>query len=464
MEHKVLEAVQTEPWCIKPEVLATIHEVLYERLVRGSSSYVGEYKARNRNSDSYVYSSGEDDEGREKARVRVIPIHGVLTKRGNFFSDVSGMQSMELIHRDVKAAMDDPTIDAIVLDIDSPGGTVNGTQELAQLVRQARAEKEVVAVANGQMASAAYWIGSAADEIFATANTTDVGSIGVVSMHSDFSARDEKEGIKRTYVATGKYKAAGNDAEPLGEDAKAYIQSLMDGVHTAFVDSVAKARGVDVAEVRDKWADGKVFLADEAIQMGMIDGILSLDDAIKYAAQKAQTKKEGQMELAELQSQVTGMQAEITQLQNVLLQKDATIAALTVENKHLGKELALTQERLAANEAAQIDATEAATADEIMASTLATSRLNEKLQGKIKTMLNFRSYKVDGEVFSKGSNGAKAFEAAFKAEVEDWESNIPVSRSAGIIDAKTDSSDGNEDVEYGRRLARAYVGKIRSDE
>lgn len=221
----------------------------------------------------------------------VIPVVGAVGKRMNMFMRISGGVSTELLQSDIAEALDDPAVEAIVLNIDSPGGTVDGTMELADWLRSQRGQKPIYAYADGLIASAAYWIGSSADKVFGY-STANVGSIGVVVTHYDRSKQDDKYGITRTMITAGKYKRVAADNAPLSEDGRAYLQDMVDGVYSLFVDGVAASRGVDVSTVLADMADGRVFLAGEALKRGMLDGIATLDETINAARAAAQSQQE----------------------------------------------------------------------------------------------------------------------------------------------------------------------------
>ncbi|CCK81205.1 S49 family peptidase [Desulfobacula toluolica] len=179
--------------------------------------------------------------------------------------------SYDLIRNQVEAAINDPAVKAIALKIFSPGGLVTGCKELADFIFDAGKKKHIYAYADGLMCSAAYWIGSAARHIAAPV-TASVGSIGVRTVHVDWSKWNENAGLNFTHLTAGTYKALGNEDEPLSKQAKDYFQTRLDHLYTIFVDSVARNRGVD-AEKALAMADGKVFLAEEALEKGLIDRV-----------------------------------------------------------------------------------------------------------------------------------------------------------------------------------------------
>jgi signal peptide peptidase SppA len=213
-----------------------------------------------------------------KAQVGIIPIRGVLAQRASAeygFADTS----TERVGRVFDEMMASPAIGAIVLDIDSPGGVVAGTPELADKVFRARGAKPVYALANSEAASAAYWLGSQADRLFVTPSGA-VGSIGVWTMHQDVSKYMEAEGVKVTVVSAGKYKTEAHPWGELAEEAMAEMQRAVDGYYGQFVDAVARGRGVKASAVRSGFGEGRMVRGKEAVTAGMADGVATLDEVL----------------------------------------------------------------------------------------------------------------------------------------------------------------------------------------
>lgn len=209
--------------------------------------------------------------------VRVIPIHGVIEHHAGIFTDYFGGTSTDGLMQALQQALRDPEVSAIVFDIDSPGGTLPGVHEAASMIREARGEKPMYALANSTAASAAYWIGSAADKMYAIPSAR-VGSVGVYALHLDFSKQLESDGVVPTFVYSGKYKVEGNPYEPLADEARAEIQRHVDEAYSQFVSDVAKNRGTSVADVIKNYGQGRVLSAKEAKAAGMIDGVLRRDE------------------------------------------------------------------------------------------------------------------------------------------------------------------------------------------
>lgn len=275
---KILDVI-TSPWAISPAKLIELQGI-YATHLRGEKIDIAAVEARigkplNNPSQGYEVMPGG---------VAMVPVDGVIAKKMNLFSQISGGASTEMIARDIKAAAADPKVNSILLYIDSPGGTVDGTQTLADLIYQVSMQKPCVAFADGVMASAAYWIGSAANTVIASSNTTQVGSIGVVATHKDVSGAEAQKGVKTTEISAGKYKRIASSYAPLSEDGMAAMQQQVDQLYTIFVDAVAQNRGVSSEQVLSDMADGRVFLGQDAMRAGLVDRIASLDTVLSEMA------------------------------------------------------------------------------------------------------------------------------------------------------------------------------------
>ena len=240
-----------------------------------------------------VYSPEERAEkiGSEKARqirersgsTAIIPIHGVMSQRIGMMEKTSGGVSSDDVRQAVNAAVADESVKTILLHIDSPGGSLYGTAELAAAVRAARDVKPVIAMVDSVAASAAYWIASQASEITMTPGG-DVGSIGVYSMHEDLSKALEAEGVKPTLVYAGEHKVEGNPFEPLSDTAKQQLQARVDSAYGDFVAAVAAGRGVTSKAVENSYGQGRTLSARDALSAGMVDRIATFDETLaRYA-------------------------------------------------------------------------------------------------------------------------------------------------------------------------------------
>lgn len=206
----------------------------------------------------------------------IIEIDGVILKdapRFSWFEYTSSRSAGEQL----RAALDDPSIARIVLVVDSPGGTIDGTQELAYAVHAARGKKPIVAFADGLMASAAYYIGSAANEVYISGDNTLTGSIGVVTTHTDYSGLEQRLGMKTTEIYAGKYKRIASSVQPLSDEGRDYLQAQVDRMYSTFVHDVAMFRGVSAETVLKRMGDGRVFVGRQGIDAGLADGVATLD-------------------------------------------------------------------------------------------------------------------------------------------------------------------------------------------
>lgn len=214
-----------------------------------------------------------------KGATAILSLRGVISHRAGGMQESSGGASVERFISQFRAVMTNDAIGAVIIDVDSPGGTVAGVQEIVAEMMALRGKKPVVAVANSLMASAAYWIAAAADEIVSIPSGT-VGSIGVFTAHQDLSAALEQQGVKVTLISAGKFKTEGNPFEALSDDARAIIQARVDKAYNQFASDVAAGRGVSVSDVKGGFGQGRAVSSAEAKAAGMIDRIATLDQTI----------------------------------------------------------------------------------------------------------------------------------------------------------------------------------------
>lgn len=230
-----------------------------------------------------VYEAAVEAATRRQARqntgsVARIPIYGAIEPKASIFTLLFGGSAVDLIQAQFDAALADPDTKAILLDIDSPGGSVYGIPELARSIRAARGQKPILSIANAEAASAAYYIGSQADE-FSVTPSGQVGSIGVVYLHTDLTGMAEAEGVKFTIFRSQERKADVNPYEALSDEAAADIQSKVDAYDRMFVQDVARGRGVSVEKVRADYGQGRMLLAADALKAGMVDRVETVEQA-----------------------------------------------------------------------------------------------------------------------------------------------------------------------------------------
>ena len=211
--------------------------------------------------------------------IAVIPVHGVMEHRAGIFTALGFGTSTADLRSAIARLGANEDVNGIVLDIDSPGGEVEGLTEIAATIRAVRENKPVIASANTMAASAAYWLGSQASE-FVAAPSASVGSIGVFGAHEDISGLLEQEGVKVELISAGAYKTEDSQLGPLSDEARAHKQSLVDGYYDMFVNDVAAGRGVSPEAVESGYGQGRMLLAQRAREAGMIDGIETLDATV----------------------------------------------------------------------------------------------------------------------------------------------------------------------------------------
>ena len=216
----------------------------------------------------------------QEPAIAVIPIYGIIAQHPQSLG-----ASCDEIGAAFEAALASRSVSAILFDVDSPGGQIEGVFELTSRIAAARGTKPTLALANCLMASAAYAIGSAADEIMMMPSAM-VGSIGVYTVHEDWSKWLEQDGVKLTPVSAGKYKLERASWAPLGEEALANLQARVDEVYSWFVKAVAANRGDTQTAVRNGYGEGRVLGAEEAVKAKLADRVGTFDDAVARLATK----------------------------------------------------------------------------------------------------------------------------------------------------------------------------------
>lgn len=209
--------------------------------------------------------------------VAIIPIHGTLVRRTVGLEAESGLTSYAGLTAQLDAAIGNPAVSAILLDIDSPGGESGGVFDLADRIRAASQIKPVWAVANDMAFSAAYALASAASRVFVS-RTGGVGSIGVIAMHVDQSEKDAQDGVHYTAVFAGDRKNDLNPHEPISSEAHAFLKAEVGRIYGLFVETVARNRGIEASAVRD--TEAGLFFGQAAVAMGLADAVGTFDDAL----------------------------------------------------------------------------------------------------------------------------------------------------------------------------------------
>lgn len=277
--NAILRAVMATPWAIQPEKLEAILAFLELKVSGGSAA--PEMVAAIRAENKVAAARAQNIASSSKGSVAVLPLYGLIMHRASMMGDISGPQgtSTDQFTQQLRQAVSDPGVQAIVIDVDSPGGSVEGVEELAQEIYNARKQKKITAVSNCLCASAAYYLAAQASELVASPSSL-TGSVGVYCTHADMSKADEMSGAKFTMISYGAHKTEGNEYEPLSDDARAHMQDMVDTYGLMFEKAVARGRGVALADVQKKFGQGRVFPAQQAVKLGMADRVGTLDDVL----------------------------------------------------------------------------------------------------------------------------------------------------------------------------------------
>lgn len=352
--------ILTSPWAIRPDKLNEIKTIVESHL-RGPKLNLSDIEAR-------ILSYTDEPVNEHGYEVingnAVIRISGSLSKHTSAFTRIFFSSSSYIdIQNAVSQAAEDPNIETIILLIDSPGGTVSGVQNTADVIYAAREKKKIIAIAEDLMASAAYWLGSQAHEVYVSNDTTDVGSIGVLMVHTDWSKMDKEYGLTITEIFSGKYKTVGSPNKPLSDNDKGVLQAELDYLYSIFIDAVARGRGVDADTVLNNMADGKIFIGQQAITSGLVDGVATLDQIIntdthitvysgdevvdEFDVKKSENKEADNMTAEELKEKYPDVYSSIFKLgeAEAAVDTQGKIEAAYKEGEEAGKKIGAEAER-----------------------------------------------------------------------------------------------------------------------
>jgi signal peptide peptidase SppA len=273
---RYISRVTSQPWALLPEKLSVIQTLITER-ASGYRPTPEEIRARLEGSERAPRPTSG---GRT---IAVLPVHGVVVHRGHSFEASSGGTSIEWLAQNLRALVDRPDVDTIVLDVDSPGGSTDGLVAFADELYRARKSKRLIAVANSMAASAAFWLASQANELVIEPSGS-VGSVGVYALHIDETGHLEKEGIRVTAIKAGARKLEGAPWEALSEDTKRHLQSTVDELYASFVGAVSRGRRTTFDKVESQFGQGRMYQAAEAVRRGMADRVATLHQVLEELA------------------------------------------------------------------------------------------------------------------------------------------------------------------------------------
>jgi len=261
---RIWNKATAEPWAITETALQTILDIA-SRENEAPEAVAAKLGKELQNTHSVTERDG----------VAVIPVTGPLFRYANLFTMISGATSYEILAQDFMAALESPDITGIILDIDSPGGEVNGCAELANMIFDARGRKPIIAYASGDAASGAYWIASAADEVVAS-ETSGLGSIGVVGVYR--KPKEEKNGPQTIEIVSS--QSPHKRLDPETDTGRAKLQVRIDAMAEVFVNTLARNRGIDPPQVIERFGGGDILIGAHAVNAGLADRIGSLEKLI----------------------------------------------------------------------------------------------------------------------------------------------------------------------------------------
>lgn len=246
-----------------------------------------------------------------RGNVAVLPIRGPLFRHANMFTRVSGATAYGTIARDLQAAVDDPKVASILLEIDSPGGDVNGLFELGDMIRSADAKKPVIAYVGGTAASAALLLASSARRIVASESAM-LGSIGVIASYLDTKKAEENAGVRTINIISS--VSPDKRLDPSVDSDRAKLQRRIDAMAALFVGAVARNRNVSIDTVTEKFGRGDVLLGQQAVAVGLADSLGSFEALV-----------------ADMQRGALGAQKETTTMKTVLIALSLSAEATEAE-------------------------------------------------------------------------------------------------------------------------------------
>ena len=438
---KFLASLLNEPWLIE--------EVWLEMMVQ---SFLGSEVA----TDPKMLEILKSDRlmGTRSAKIRgskaVVPIHGPIFSRPNILTEWLGIgMVLGNITGDIQSLLENPDIESIILDIDSPGGTVTGINEASNFIKVASEKKPITAYVGGVGASAAYWLASAANEIVLDA-TSRVGSIGVVVAYP--SPQADNDG----YIEIVNTASPNKRPDISTKEGKKVITAELDDLAEVFISTVATNRKVSEDTVLSKFGKGGILVGQKAISAGMADRLGSFEELMTENNEEGDFTMKLTVDMLkadhkDVYDQVVASITPDTSGDTALLAAQEALAVANTEKKELEDKLAASQtneqglsERVVALEKRDILRDEEATkakANSIMDGALRASSLPERVQAKV-TKVDYNKYMTEGKL------DFTAFTDAVNAEVKDWEDTI-VSTSpiqSNSTPPKANDTDGDDEV------------------
>ena len=264
----------SSPWAITEAALEQMQEI-YALHTRGEKIDIPAIEARL----GRALANEQKAYTVEPGGVAVLQAQGVMSPRANMFMQVSGGISTSMLTRQFESMRSDPRVKSALIAADSPGGNVLAVPAAIDALRGLAADKPTVLVGEGTVASAMYWLGSAANAMFIEGATDMVGSLGVV-MRLGW----QSPSANSVEIVRGKYKRASTDGRQVSPEALAQAEGQLDYLYSLLVDAVAQHRGVGSDAVLANMADGRTFIGQQAIDAGLVDGFSTVDAMIERLA------------------------------------------------------------------------------------------------------------------------------------------------------------------------------------
>lgn len=319
--QNVFDALNSTVWAITPDKFDQISAFVNGLTSKETLDFALD-------ADKHRAAQAQDGERTLSQRVGVtmnngtatVPIRGTMMKRMNMFAEISGGTSTEMLTGALSEVGANKDIKRVVFRIDSPGGSAEGLTALRNAIRDL--PQETVTIADDMMASAAYFVGSAADRVVATPDAM-VGSIGTVVSRWDYSEAYEGAGIKQHIWRSGPYKALGHSSEPLTTNESKETQELVDRYFQNFVQVVAENRFNGNLEQAEAVADGRVYVGADAVTKNLVDEVMTVEEL--YAdldAKAADSEKLGVLEpaFADAQAKIESLEGENADLKTQIEQ------------------------------------------------------------------------------------------------------------------------------------------------
>ena len=442
---KFLALLVNEPWLVEKRWLENMISIFH-----------------NEEANAIELLKSERLVGTEKVKLRgnvaYMSLDGPIFSKPNILTELLGIGTViGSFVKDLSAAAENPDIDNIVIDIDSPGGTVTGINEASNIIKEISQEKPITAYVSGTGASAAYWLASSASEIVLDA-TSRVGSIGVVVAYPKPEADDY-------YVEIVNTASPNKRVDPTTDSGKAVITAELDALAEVFIETVASNRGVSATTVMNDFGKGGVLVGQKAVNVGMADRLGSFEGLL--SEKTIENSKEGDetMNLEELKAKFPDLFSEVVkqgetskaaEMEAAIAEKDQEIKVIQKKLEQSTAANEVFEDRMKAlekSEALRREKDIAATASTIRDSKLNASDIPARLHKKVTAYIDHNKFVADGVL------DVDSFKAAVDSEIADWEKELGACTSVMGIGRNTPPV-GEEEDTNGEDVVSRLLGHI----